>query len=113
VARDTIELDWDGSNVSPGEAPPDQSAKVEHVLNNISNQKRKHTMVKRKVPRFQTEKEEAGWSAKNRTELDKDFVKAAREGRLKRLSREQLSAPVTGARRVISLRLIEGPDACN
>jgi hypothetical protein len=67
--------------------------------NSMSNSKREHTMAKRNLPRFQSEKEEAAWWDKNRAELDKDFVKAAREGRLKRLSKEQLSARVAAPRR--------------
>ncbi len=68
---------------------------------------RTQATTKRKVPRFQSEKEEAAWWDKNRAELDKDFVNAAREGRLKRLSTEQLGARVAGATKVISLRLLE------
>ena len=64
-------------------------------------------MTKRKVPQFQTEQEEAKWWDQNRTELDEDFAKALREGRLTRLSGEQLKARASSATKVISLRLPE------
>jgi predicted DNA binding CopG/RHH family protein len=64
-------------------------------------------MAVRQVPRFQSEQEEADWWDRNRTELDRDFIAKARNGQLQRLDREQLKARVTGATKVISLRLPE------
>ena len=64
-------------------------------------------MAVRQVPRFRSEQEEAEWWDRNRAKLDLDFLEAARKGRLQRLDREQLKARVTGATKVISLRLPE------
>ena|ERR1700735_19761 len=64
-------------------------------------------MSERKIPQFRNEREEANWWDRNRTELDKDFLKAAKEGRLRRLERARLAARVTGATKVISLRVRE------
>ena len=64
-------------------------------------------MTKRKVPSFETEREEASWWDRNRVELDKDFVKAARSGRLKRLDPTALRARVAATTKVISLRMLE------
>ena len=64
-------------------------------------------MTKRKVPRFQTERDEASWWDRNRTELDKDFVKAAQKGKLKRLDKIALRTRVTASTKVISLRMLE------
>jgi predicted DNA binding CopG/RHH family protein len=64
-------------------------------------------MAVRQVPRFRSEKEEADWWDRNRTELDRDFLEAARKGQLRRLDRKQLEARVAGATKVISLRLPE------
>jgi len=64
-------------------------------------------MPKRKVPHFQTEREEASWWDRNRTELDKDFVKAAQKGRLKRLDTSALRKRVAATTKVISLRMLE------
>ena len=64
-------------------------------------------MAVRQVPRFRSEQEEAEWWDRNRANLDLDFLEAARKGRLQRLDREQLKARITGATKVISLRLPE------
>jgi predicted DNA binding CopG/RHH family protein len=64
-------------------------------------------MAKRKVPQFQTEQEHAKWRDQNRAELDKDFVKAWREGRLPTLSRAQLKMRASSTIKVISLRLLD------
>lgn len=64
-------------------------------------------MAVRKVPRFRSEQEEADWWDKNRAKLDLDFLEASRKGQLQRLDPEQLNARVTGATKVISLRLPE------
>jgi predicted DNA binding CopG/RHH family protein len=64
-------------------------------------------MTKRKVPRFQTEREEAAWWNRNRAELDKDSVQAARKGKLKRLDPAALRARVSATTKVISLRMLE------
>ena len=64
-------------------------------------------MTKRKAPRFQTEQEEASWWDRNRAELDKDFVKAAQKGRLKRLDKIALRTRVAATTKVISLRMLE------
>jgi len=64
-------------------------------------------MTKRKVPPFQNEREEASWWDRNRAELDKDFVKAAQKGRLKRLDPIALRTRVAATTKVISLRMLE------
>jgi hypothetical protein len=50
---------------------------------------------------FKTEAEEAEWWYKNRTELDKDLIEAAKEGKLKRPAQKalkaQLAVPHNGA----------------
>ena len=63
-------------------------------------------METRKIPIFSTEREEAAWWDKNRAELDLDFVKAAKEGRLRRVTVEQLAARA-GVTRMVSLRIPE------
>ena len=45
---------------------------------------------KLRVPAFQSEAEEAQWWHKNRARLDKDFLKAAKAGTLKRLDQATL-----------------------
>ncbi len=64
-------------------------------------------MAVRQVPRFRNEREEAEWWDKNRAKLDLDFPEAAKKGQLQRLDRERIRARVTGATKVISLRLPE------
>ena len=64
-------------------------------------------MTPRKVPKFRTEQEEANWWDRNRKDLDAGFLKAAGEGKVRRLTREELAARVAGATRVISLRVAE------
>ena len=63
---------------------------------------------KRVIPVFKSEAEEAEWWYKNRATLDKDFVDAAKKGKLKRLDQATLKARLTGPRsRVVSIRLRE------
>jgi len=64
-------------------------------------------MPKRKVPHFENEQEEALWWDRNRTELDKDFIKAAQKGQLKRVNQSALRARVVASTKVISLRMLE------
>ena len=54
------------------------------------------TMATRTVPRFRNEKEEAAWWDKNRVSLDKDFLEAAKAGRMTRFGRVKLEARVAG-----------------
>jgi predicted DNA binding CopG/RHH family protein len=65
--------------------------------------------LKRTIPAFRSETEEAEWWYKNRATLDKDFLDAAKKGTLKRLDaaalKERLAASKT---RVVSIRLPEG-----
>ncbi|MEO8128390.1 MAG: hypothetical protein ABJF23_11490 [Bryobacteraceae bacterium] len=63
-------------------------------------------MTKRKVPRL-TEQAEATWWDRKRVELDKDFIKAAQKGRVKRLDSAALRARVAAGTKVISLRMLE------
>ena len=44
------------------------------------------------IPAFKSEAEEAEWWYKNRARLDKDFVAAAKKGKLKRLDQATLKA---------------------
>ena len=64
-------------------------------------------MAVRQVPRFRNKQEEAEWWDRNRAKLDLDFLEAAKKGRLQRLERERIKARITGATKVISLRLPE------
>jgi predicted DNA binding CopG/RHH family protein len=62
-------------------------------------------MPKRNIPKFKSENEEAEWWDKNREELDKDFLIAAKQGRLGRLTRDRLHERIKKSTRVISIRL--------
>ena len=64
-------------------------------------------MPKRKIPNFRNEQEEAAWWDGNRGELDKDFVKAAKTGQLKRVDQAALRTRVSASTKVISLRMLE------
>jgi len=60
------------------------------------------------IPVFKSEAEEAEWWYKNRARLDKDLVKAAKNGKLKRLDQATLKARLAASRsRVVSIRLPE------
>lgn len=66
-------------------------------------------MKKRKIPVFASESEEAQWWYDNRKELDQDFVEAARQGKVKRLTLAVLRKRLAdSASRVISIRIPEG-----
>src|SRR6266545_2150537 len=73
-------------------------------MNSLS---RTRMMAKRKIPRFLNEQEEASWWDRNRTELDKDFVKAGYKGQLKRLDKAALRKRVAANTKIISLRMLE------
>jgi predicted DNA binding CopG/RHH family protein len=63
---------------------------------------------KRVIPAFKSEAEEAEWWHKNRARLDKDLLKAAAKGELKRLDGKTLKARLTASKtRVVSMRLAE------
>ena len=63
---------------------------------------------KRVIPAFKTEAEEAEWWYKNRVQLDKDLVDAAKRGVLKRVDPLALKARLAGSKsRVVSIRLPE------
>jgi predicted DNA binding CopG/RHH family protein len=64
-------------------------------------------MPEKKVPAFRTEAEEARWWYRHRARLDRDFVKAARRGHLRRLTRKKLAARIKASTRVISIRVAE------
>ncbi len=64
-------------------------------------------MAKTKIPAFRSEDEEARWWHRNRETLDRDFSKAARRGRLRRLTRKKLAVRIKKATRVISIRVAE------
>ena len=69
----------------------------------------KRTRGNKTVPDFATETQEANWWFKNRKKLDKEFVEAARSGKLKVLDRKNLVARIARSRaaKVVSLRLPE------
>lgn len=58
-----------------------------------------------KIPKFRTEKEEADWWFKNRGHLDAEFWKAARQGKVQRLTRKKLLARTKAACKVVSIRV--------
>jgi predicted DNA binding CopG/RHH family protein len=63
---------------------------------------------KRVIPAFKSEAEEAEWWHKNRARLDKDLLKAAAKGELKRLDPKTLKTRLTASKtRVVSMRLAE------
>jgi predicted DNA binding CopG/RHH family protein len=63
---------------------------------------------KRVLPTFKSEAEEAEWWYKNRGRLDKDLVRAAKKGKLKRLDEATLKTRLaTSKSRVVSIRLPE------
>ena len=51
-------------------------------------------MEERIIPKFESEAEEANWWFDNREELDKDFIKAFAEGRLRRRTEPRPSTAV-------------------
>ena len=57
-------------------------------------------MEERIIPKFESESEEANWWFDNREELDKDFIKAFAEGRLRRRTepRPSTALPTTTIR---------------
>ncbi len=62
----------------------------------------------RVIPTFKSEAEEAEWWYKNRARLDKDFLDAAKKGKLKRLDQATLKARLAASKsRVVSIRLPE------
>ena len=69
----------------------------------------KHARKKRIVPAFSTAAQEADWWYKNRKQLDKDFLEAARSGELKLLDRRTLMKRISRSRvaKVVSIRLPE------
>ena len=63
---------------------------------------------KRLIPAFKSEAEEAAWWYRNRGELDKDFLDAAKKGQLKRLTPAVLKAQLAASKaRAVSIRLPE------
>ena len=64
--------------------------------------------MKRKIPAFKSEAEEADWWYKNRAQLDKDFFEAAKTGKLRRLDSKTLKGRLQASKsRVVSIRLPE------
>jgi predicted DNA binding CopG/RHH family protein len=60
------------------------------------------------IPAFKSETAEADWWFKNRARLDKDFVEAAKKGKLKRLDQATLKTRLAASKsRVVSIRLPE------
>lgn len=64
-------------------------------------------MPRKKIPVFHSESEEARWWGRHRVKLDSDFAKAAKRGRLRRLTRRRLSARLKASTRVVSIRFAE------
>ena len=63
---------------------------------------------KQTIPAFKSEAEEAEWWYNNRARLDKDFVAAAKKGKLKRLDQTTLKARLAASKsHVVSIRLPE------
>ncbi|MEO5924785.1 MAG: CopG family antitoxin [Bryobacteraceae bacterium] len=63
---------------------------------------------KRTIPAFKSESDEAAWWYKNRARLDKDFLDAAKAGKLQRLNPATLKASLAPSKaRVVSIRLPE------
>jgi predicted DNA binding CopG/RHH family protein len=62
--------------------------------------------VKRKIPTFRSQAEEAKWWYEHRENLDRDLLRAAEAGTLKKMDRLQLLKRVS-ASRVVSIRLPE------
>jgi len=66
--------------------------------------------LKRTIPAFRSETEEAEWWYKNRARLDKDFVEASKAGAAKRLNAATLKACLAASKtRAVSIRLPEDP----
>ena len=66
-------------------------------------------MNKTKLPKFANEAEEARWWYDNRNALARDFVEAARQGKVKRLTLAALQKRLAeSSSRVISIRIPEG-----
>lgn len=63
--------------------------------------------MRRKIPNFKSEQEEAAWWDRNRAELDDEFAAAAEKGELRRLDRKLLQERLSGGTRVVSLRISE------
>jgi len=64
---------------------------------------------KRVVPTFKTEAKEAEGRYRNRAQLDKDLLAAAKKGTSKRLAPATLKAQLAASKtRVVSIRLPEG-----
>lgn len=63
--------------------------------------------MRRKIPNFKSEREEAEWWDRHRIELDKEFADAAEKGQLRRLDRKLLQERLSGSTRVVSLRISE------
>ena len=64
-------------------------------------------MRRKKIPVFRTDAEEARWWDRHRAEFDRDFITAAKSGRLRRLTQKKLAARLKAATRVISIRVAE------
>ncbi len=63
---------------------------------------------KRAVPAFKSEAEEAEWWRRNRERLDKDLLRAAKTGELKRLDQATLRKKLAPSKsRLVSIRLPE------
>lgn len=63
--------------------------------------------MRRKIPGFKSEKEEAEWWDRHRTELENDFLEAAKKGTLRRLDEKTLRERLEGRTRIVSLRISE------
>lgn len=63
--------------------------------------------MRRKIPNFNSDQEEAAWWDRNRTELDDEFAAAAERGELRRLDGKLLQERLSGGTRVVSLRISE------
>ena len=63
-------------------------------------------MKKTRVPAFRSESEEAQWWYEHRANFDRTFAAAAKEGTLKKMTRDTLLKRVSTSR-VVSIRLPE------
>ena len=61
--------------------------------------------MRRKIPTFKSEREEAEWWYRNRAELDNEFAAAADKGELRLLDQKLLRERLGGGTRVVSLKI--------
>lgn len=63
--------------------------------------------MNKRIPAFKSDREEAEWWDRHRTELENDFWAAAEKGTLRRLDERTLRERLERRTRVVSLRISE------